>query len=353
MEVQFPGGNKNQTIDFKKLITQGVPILIIVLCISVISSLVYTVDPDEVGVVKRFGKYTVTTEPGLRFKLPWGIESVTKVRVQHYFKEEFGFRTKTSGVRSEYYGDNEQFTSGSSLMKLSSYVKRTGLSTQDMFLAESLMLTGDLNAADVDWIIQYTIKDPVAYAFNVRDMTGTIRNMTEAIMREIVGDATVDEVITYNKDFMETQVAERLQVVLDKLDTGVKVESIVLQDVNPPAQVKASFNEVNEARQDKERFINQAWQEYNRVIPQAQGEAEKMIQESEGYAVNRVNRATGEAERFLATWEEYKNAKEVTRKRMYIEAMSSVLPKLQRKIIMDKDEQGILPLLNLTQEGGN
>ena len=214
------------------------------------------------------------------------------------------------------------------------------------------MLTGDLNAAQVEWIIQYRIKDPITYAFKVRDMTGTIRNMAEAVMRQVVGDATVDEVLTYGKDIVEEQCEEKLQSILDELNTGIKITSVVLQDVNPPVEVKDSFNEVNEARQDKEKFINQAWQEYNRAIPRAKGEALKMIQEAEGYAVQRVNTAKGDAERFIATWEEYKDAKDVTRRRMYLETMSGVLRNVQRKIIMDADQKGIVPLLHLDKKEG-
>ncbi|MBU1863783.1 MAG: FtsH protease activity modulator HflK [Candidatus Omnitrophica bacterium] len=351
MEINIPRGGSGGLPQFK-FNKWVVPLIIVVVVFSSVGSVFYTVAPDEVGVVKRLGQYVRTTNPGLRVRLPWGIETVRKVRVQHYFKEEFGFRTKQAGVKTEYYSP-EEYGTRRQFYSLGEYVKKTGLSSQDVFLAESLMLTGDLNAAQVEWIIQYRIQDPIAYAFNIRDMQGTVRNMAEAVMRQVVGDATVDEVITYGKDIIEQQSQEKLQSILDELRTGIKVTSVVLQDVNPPLQVKDSFNEVNEARQDKERFINQAWQEYNRAIPQAKGEAEKRIREAEGYAMQRINSAQGDAERFLATWEEYQKAKDVTRRRMYLEAMREVLPKFQRKIIIDENQTGILPLLNLNEQEGN
>lgn len=346
--VNMPGANAP---DYKKFAKSFVPIVVILVCLFSAKTVFYTVNPDEVGVVKRFGKYLRTTNPGLRVKLPWGIETVRKVRVKHRFKEEFGFRTKKAGVRTEYY-DSRDYPQSKSMYSLNSYLRKTGISTQNAFLAESFMLTGDLNAAEIEWVVQYEIKDPVAYSFNVRDMESTIRNMSEAVMREIVGDATVDEVITYGKDLIEEKSREKLQAILDKLETGISVKSIVLQDVNPPAEVKDSFNEVNEAKQDKERFVNQAWQEYNKAIPAAKGQAEKMIREAEGYAMQRINEAQGDAERFLATWEEYKNAKDVTRRRIYLETMSAVLPRVERKIIMDSKEKGVLPFLNLNQQEG-
>ncbi len=353
-EIHMPDDGEN----YPSLL-EGKPlfwIAILLVLASAIFSVTYTVAPDEVGVVRRFGKYVRTTNPGLRFKLPYGIETVKKVRVTHIFKEEFGFRTKEAGIRTEYYDSGGSYPShlkySGTVFKLNSYLQKAGIKTQNAFLAESLMLTGDLNAAEVEWIIQYKIKDSVAYSFNVRDMRGTIRNMSEAVMRQVVGDATVDEVITNGKDIIEREAKERLQKVLDKLETGIYVTSVVLQDVNPPTQVKDSFNEVNEARQDKERFVNQAWQEYNREIPKAKGEALKLIRNAEGYAIQKINRAKGDAERFLATLKEYQAAKDITRKRLYIETMRNVLPNLNRKIVIDSKTKGILPLLNLNQEEG-
>jgi len=355
-EVNLPGGAM-KVPDFNAISRMVVPIVIILFLVMAVLSGFYSVKTDSVGLVQRFGKYVRMTGPGLHFKLPLGIETVKRVRDKHSFKEEFGFRTKKAGVRTEYYDSREYAQKSSSFMKLNNYMRQTGLGGQNVFLAESLMLTGNLNAAEVQWVVQYKISDPVAYAFNVRDMQGTIRNMAEAIMRKVIGDATVDEVITYGKDKLQEQAKEQLQLLLDGLKTGVLVTKVVFQDVDPPQQVKSSFNEVNEARQDKERYINEAWQEYNRAIPRAEGEALQILQEAEGYHLRRVNTAKGDAERFIATWEEYKNAKDVTRRRLYIETMTHVLPQLSKKIIVDADEKGVLPLLNLsnefTQKGGN
>jgi len=351
VEINIPNNNSGNASmpDFSQFGKWVVPLFIVIVVFSSLGSLLYTVAPDEVGVVRRFGKYVRTTNPGLQMKLPWGIESVRKIRIKYRFKEEFGLRTKKAGVKTEYYEAGE-LAVRSNFYSLNSYLKKTGISSNNTFLAESFMLTGDLNAAEVEWVIQYEIKDPVAFAFRVRDMEGTIRNMSEAVMRHVVGDATVDEVITYGKDLIEEEGEAKLQKILDKLDTGVRSSSVVLQDVNPPAQVKDSFNEVNEARQDRERFVNQAWEEYNRVIPTAQGEAEKMIREAEGYALQRVNTAQGDAKRFSDIYEEYKSAKNVTRRRMYLETMGDVLHRVDRKIILDSEEKGILPLLNLNNK---
>jgi len=355
-EVNLPGGNMKLP-NMKVFSRMIVPIVLIGVVLIALLSSVYSVKTDSAGLVQRFGKYIRTTGPGLHFKIPFGVETVRRIRDKHSFKEEFGFRTKKAGVRTEYFDSREYARKSSSFSKLNQYLNKTGLGGQNVFLAESLMLTGNLNAAEVQWVVQYKIKDPIAYAFNVRDMQGTIRNMAEAVMREVIGDATVDEVITYGKDQIQEYCKTKLQVSLDTLKTGVIVTKVVFQDVDPPQQVKNSFNEVNEARQDKERYINEAWQEYNRAIPRAAGEALKISQEAEGYRLQRVNKAKGDAERFIATWEEYKNSKDVTRRRLYIETMTDVLPKLSKKIIIDSDEKGVLPLLNLSNEfdtkGGN
>lgn len=354
--VNIPGSGMKMP-DFHAFRRMLIPIVVVILLLITVFSGFYSVATDSVGLVQRFGKYVRTTGPGLHFKIPLGIETVRRVRDKHSFKEEFGFRTKKAGVRTQYYKPREFAQQNNSFMRLSKYIQQTGLSGQNVFLAESLMLTGNLNAAEVEWVVQYKVKDPVAYAFNVRDIEGTIRNMAEAVMRQAVGDGTVDEVITDGKDRIQAECEEKLQEVLDTLQTGILVTKVVFQDVDPPQEVKDSFNEVNEARQDKERYINEAWQEYNRAIPRAEGEALQLIQEAEGYLLRRVNTAQGDAERFLATWQEYQNAKDVTRRRMYIETMTSVLPKLNKKIIVDADEKGVLPLLDLTGEmnpkGGN
>ena len=296
-----------------------------IIIIAALFSSFYSVGPDEVGVIRRFGKYTRTTNPGLHLKIPF-MEKVNKVKVKYIFKEEFGFRTTRPGIVSQF--------------------------SQRDFFDESLMLTGDLNVLVVEWIVQFKIKDPVKLLFNIRDPLRTIRNISEAVMRQVVGDNTVNEVLTTRRVEINQEVQDKLQEILDSYDSGIQIVTVKLQDVNPPDQVKPSFNEVNEAKQEKEKVINQAWEQYNKIIPRARGEAEKTIKESEGYALNRVNRAQGDAAKFIAIWEAYKNSKEVTKKRLYLEAMNEILPKAGKKFIVDSKEKGILPLLNLSQEGG-
>ncbi len=283
---------------------------------------VYKVMPEEVGVVLRLGKYLhPPAQPGLNFKLPFGIDRVYKVPVQRQLKEEFGFRTARAGVRTQY--------------KSGSY--------ED----ESLMLTGDLNAAVVEWIVQYRINDPFKFLFRVRNVQDTFRDMTEATMREIVGDRTVNEILTVGRQQIESVVGEKLQELCSQYETGITVDKVVLQDVNPPDFVKPSFNEVNQAQQEREKLINQARAEYNEVIPKAKGEAEETIQKSEGYALDRVNRAKGEAARFSSLYAEYRKAPEVTRRRFYLETLREVLPRTGRKIIIDEEAKGFIPLLEM------
>ncbi|MFH1478225.1 MAG: FtsH protease activity modulator HflK [Candidatus Omnitrophota bacterium] len=286
----------------------------------------YSVGPDEVGVIRRFGKYTRTTDPGLHFKVPFGIEQVNNVKVQYIYKEEFGFRTLKPGIKSQY--------------------------SQREYFDESLMLTGDLNVLVVEWIVQFKIKDPVKFLFHVRDQKETIRNISEAVMRQVVGDNSVGEVLTTRRVEINQTVQDKLQEILNLYNAGIQVVTVRLQDVNPPDEVKPSFNEVNEAKQEKEKMINEAWEAYNKAIPAAKGQAEKTIKESEGYALNRVNTAKGDAARFSDTWQAYKEAKEVTRKRLYLEAMEEIIPKAGDKYIMDSSSSGILPLLKLNKEGG-
>jgi len=284
-------------------------------------STIYTVGADEVGVIQQFGKYTRTTDPGLHFKIPFGVETVKKVKIQRVFKEEFGFRTRQAGVRTEY-------------------------STMD-YSGESLMLTGDLNSAVVDWIVQYRVKDPVKYLFHVRNVVETLRDASESVMREVVGDHSVDEVIVLSRQDIETLAQQSTQNLLDEFETGIDIVTIKLQNVNPPQSVQPAFNEVNEARQEKERIINEALEAYNKVVPQAKGQAEQTIRQAEGYATNRINRAKGDAENFLAVWQEYNKAKDVTRRRLYLETMLDILPKLEKIYIIDEQQEGLIPLLQL------
>lgn len=296
-------------------------VLLAILALVLILGSVYTVDPEEVGVVLRFGAYVRDASPGLNFKLPLGIEQVIKVPVERQLKEEFGFRTVQPGVRTEY-------------------------SDRD-FDDESLMLTGDLNIADVEWVVQYRIVDAYAYLFRVRGVRDTFRAMTEAVVRDAVGDRTVNEVLTVGRQEIASLVEQNLQALCDQYETGLKVEQVVLQNVNPPEKVKPSFNAVNQAQQEREERINTAQREYNQVIPRARGEAQQTIERSEGYALDRVNRSEGDAARFTALYDEYRKAPDVTRRRLYLETMGRVLPKAGRIVIVDEDVRGVLPLLDL------
>ena len=322
--------NEYYQIDFSKLRFPNIPwrtfrwvFLGIILIIFVVSS-VFTVNPEEIGVIQRFGKYTRMVSPGLNFKIPFNIETVKKVPVERQLKEEFGFRTKTAGVKTEYSGR--------------------------AFQKESLMLTGDLNAGEVEWIVQFRILDPYKFLFKVRNAISTFRDMNEALMREVVGDRSVSEVLTIGRVEIASTVTKKLQELCDQYETGIKVDQVVLQDVNPPDPVKPAFNEVNEAQQEREKLINQARSEYNKVIPKARGDALRIIEEAKGYAVERVNQSRGEAARFNSIFKEYLRAPEVTRQRIYLETMNDVLPRVGRKLITDKEATGILPLFQFTQE---
>ncbi|MGC8493264.1 MAG: FtsH protease activity modulator HflK, partial [Syntrophobacteraceae bacterium] len=263
----------------------------------------FTVQPEETGVVQRFGAVQRTVGPGLHFKLPAGIEKVRTVPTARVLKEEFGFQTAATIV-----GRRTQYAQGKAYKEV------------------SLMLTGDLNVIDVQWIVQYRIEDPVHYLFRVRDTPQTIRDISEAVTRRVVGNRLGSDVLTVARVEVATEVKEEMQKILDEYETGVHLVTVELQDVTPPDPVKPAFNEVNEARQDRERTINQAQEQVNRKIPKARGEAARTISEAEGYALERVNRANGEASRFRAVMEEYRRAPEVTRRRLYIEAMGSILP---------------------------
>jgi membrane protease subunit HflK len=298
--------------------------VIAVLGIWLIFSMLYTVDADEVGVIQRFGKYVRTTDPGLNWKLPFGFETVKKVTVQRVLKEEFGFRTITAGVQTQY--------------------------SQADFSEQSLMLTGDLNSAVVEWVVQYRVKDPVKFLFNVRNTRETIRQVSEAVMRQVVGDRSVDEVIILNRKEVALKTQELMQELLDRYGTGVDIVTVNLQDVNPPVPVQPAFNEVNEAMQAKERIINEAWEAYNQVIPRAKGEAEQTIRQAEGYATNRINRAKGDAEKFVEVWRAYAKARDVTRRRLYLEAMMEILPRFENVYIIDEGQKSFLPLLQLQQQ---
>lgn len=291
----------------------------------VLFTAIFTIQPEEVGIVLRFGKYIRTADPGLNFKLPAPMEKVLKVPVQRQLKEEFGFQTVEAGVKTRYSDRN--------------------------FDGESLMLTGDLNVVVVEWIAQYRVADPYKYLFKVRNVTKTFRDMNEAVMRAVVGDRSVDEVITVGRLEIEDQVKVELQELCNQYETGIQVEQIVLRSVDPPDKVKPSFNEVNQAEQERERAINEARGEYNKVIPKARGEADQVIEQAEGYAIDRVNRAKGDAALFDEVYAAYRRAPEVTRRRIFLETMETIYPAMERKILLDNGLQGVLPLLQLDGAG--
>jgi modulator of FtsH protease HflK len=290
----------------------------------------FTVQPEETGVVQRFGAVDRTVGPGLHFKLPVGIESVWRVPTERVLKEEFGFATATTatGERTQYVADKKSFKE------------------------VSLMLTGDLNVIDVQWIVQYRIEDPVRYLFQVRESRQTIRDVSEAVMRRVVGNRLGSDVLTVSRVAVSTEAKVEMQKILSAYETGVRLVTVELQDVTPPDSVKPAFNEVNEARQDRERTINQAQEQANREIPKARGEATRTITEAEGYAVERVNRAQGEATRFTAILAQYQRAPEVTRRRLYLESMADILPHAKALYIVDSDQKTLLPLLRLESPQG-
>jgi membrane protease subunit HflK len=304
----------------------GIALAGVLLLILLVSSW-YTVQPEQTAVVQRFGRVVRTAGPGLHFKLPYGIERVRLVPTARVLKEEFGFRTARAGQRTRYSGDE--------------------------FDQESLMLTGDLNVIDVEWIVQYRIADPVAYLFRVREPGETIRDLAEALMRRVVGDRLASDVLTVGRVAVATEVKEAMQQVLTAYGTGVQLVTVELQDVTPPDQVKPAFNEVNEARQDKERRINEAQEQANREIPKARGEAARTVTEAEGYALARVNRAKGEAERFRAVLAEYERARDVTRRRLYLEALGDVLPAAKAVYIVDGDQKALVPWLSVGPSGAS
>ena len=316
----------DRTFDISQIKVPAIPSksmgtgVIALLIVGGLLSTFYQIQPEEVGIVLRFGRYVRTTEPGLRAKLPL-LETVIKVPVQRQLKHEFGFRTVEAGVRSQF--------------------------SARQFADEAVMLTGDLNVAVVEWIVQYRVSDPIQYLFKVRNLDDTFRAMNEAVMREVVGDRTVTEVVTVGRQDIEARVGVRLQELANQYEMGISIDQVVLQDVNPPDPVKPSWDEVSQAQQQRDRMINEAQAEFNRVIPRARGEAEQAILQAEGYALDRVNRAQGDAARFTAVYDEYRLAPEVTRKRLYLETMQRILPLVGRKLFIDKDTGGVLPLLSL------
>jgi len=300
----------------EKLLTLGIfPIVGIALIFWLFTG-VYTVGPDEVGVVQRFGKYIRMAQSGLNYHMPFPIETVKTPKVTEVKRIEIGFRT---------IGKNQYRT-----------VER-----------ESLMLTGDENIVDAELIVQYKIKEPINYLFNFVGPELTMREASEASLRTVVGRHNIDEALTSGKLMIQEETKELLQSILDKYETGVQVVAVQLQDVSPPKQVIDSFKDVASAKEDKNRMINEAEGYRNNVIPKARGEAQAMIREAEGFREARISRAEGDVAKFKAILKEYSKAKDVTRKRLYLEAMDEILPGLEKYIVPSGEDGNLLNLLNL------
>ena len=329
---QTGGGGVPPQVDeiikkFKGLKLPGGPLIIIIIVILFFgASTFFTVKQDEVGVVQRFGKYIRTTQPGLHFKLPAGIEKVTKVNVKQVRTEEFGFTSGPVNTRSRFSGRTDNVN-------------------------VALMLTGDLNVGLVPWIVQYRVKDPFNYLFKVRDIRKILTDMSEASMRLVVGDRSINDIIN-RRDEIAVAARVSLQKELDHAEAGIHIVTIEMKRTNVPGPVQPSFNEVNQATQEKEQMIYQAREEYNKEIPAARGEAERTIKGAEGYALDRVNRAKGDVARFVAVYKEYAKAKDITKRRLYLETLKDLFPKLGQKYIIDADQKNILPLLNLGEQKG-
>lgn len=335
------GGNDNNPPDISEVVRQaqnkfgqffsggrpgGLFVLIaLVLLATVARTVYYTVPSDSVAVVQRFGKYLKDVPPGLHFKIPMGVDEATIVPVKRQLKQEFGFTTP---------GATDPYQSPKDGKK------------------ETEMVTGDLNAALVEWVVQYRISEPAKFLFEVRSPGITLRHVSESVMREVVGDRTVDEVITVGRQEIETEALTNMQALSTKYAMGISIDQVQLKNINPPQPVQASFNEVNQAQQEKEKLINEARRDYNKVIPLAEGEKDQRIREADGYRLKRINEAEGDVARFSALLAEYRKAPEVTRRRIYIETLQEVIPLVQTKIIVDKQTSGILPLLNLNERRG-
>lgn len=339
------GGNSRQPgEDFEDMVRQGqdrlkrmmpgtggprtiVSIALLVLLAWGAWSVYYTVPSDSVAVVQRFGKYLKEVPPGLHFKLPLGIDTTMIVPVKRQLKQEFGFTTPGAG--DPYQSPSPRDTT-----------------------RETQMVTGDLNAALVEWVVQYRISDPVKFLFEVREPSETLRYVSESVMREVVGDRTVDEVITIGRQEIESEALTKMQALSTKYVMGLSIDQVQLKNINPPQPVQESFNEVNQAQQEKEKLINEARRDYNKVIPLAEGEKDQRIREADGYRLKRINEAEGDVARFSALLTEYTKAPEVTRRRIYIETLQDIMPGIRSKIIVDEQANGILPLLNLNSQSG-
>lgn len=301
-------------------------IIVLVTLVAIIRASVYQVPSDSVGIVLRFGKYNREVQPGLRFQLPLGIDEVTVIPIRRQLKQEFGFATRGATNPHQYSADSDR---------------------------EKRMVTGDLNSALVEWIVQYRISAPVDFLFKVRNPEETLRDVSESVMREVVGDRTVDEVLTIGRQEIESEALLKMQGIASRYEVGISIDQVQLKNVNPPEPVQESFNEVNQAQQEKEKLINEARREYNRSIPLAEGTKDQNIQEAEGYKLQRVNESEGDIARFNSVFAEYMKAPEVTKRRIYLETMQEILPLIGSKVVLDESARSVLPLLQLDpQKGG-
>tara|TARA_R110001583_G_scaffold102853_5_gene249507 strand:- start:6105 stop:7229 length:1125 start_codon:yes stop_codon:yes gene_type:complete len=326
-------------------------ILPLILLVGVIYTAVYTVPSDSVAVVLRFGKLDAILPAGLHFKMPLGIDQVNIVPTKRQLKQEFGFSTPGATDPDQNISLNNSFNDSLNNMGRSS--RERDLEVARNQVGETQMVTGDLNTALVEWVIQYRIANPKNYLFEVRDPAGTLRYVSESVMREVVGDRTVDEVITIGRQEIEVEALSKMQALATKYEMGISIDQVQLKNINPPKPVQASFNEVNQAQQEKEKLINEARREYNRIIPLAEGERDQRIRAADGYRIKRINEAEGDVLRFNALYDEFELAPEVTRRRIYVETMQQVMPTISKKIIIDSGTLGILPLLDLTSIEGS
>ncbi|HDP26461.1 MAG TPA: FtsH protease activity modulator HflK [Deltaproteobacteria bacterium] len=319
---------RQATSGFKGMQSKGMSywpwVIIALLVIGAVLTSVYTIPAGHRGVVLRFGQFSTVVMPGLQFKIPFGVDQVFKVHVDKVDTESFGFRTVRPGIRSVFEKDPES-------------------------LREALMLTGDLNVIDMEWIVQYRREDPRRFLFAINDPIQTIRDISESVIRRIVGDGSFDYVLQ-NREEVNREFRDELQAILDGYQSGIRIVNVRLQNVVPPDAVRGAFNEVNEAQQMRERLINEAQEIYNREIPKARGEADRVINNAQGYALERVNRAKGDSSRFADVLKEYRSAREVTRQRLYLETFQEIIPNAKEIFVIDSDQKTILPLLNLDKQ---
>ena len=305
----------DQEVEIPEFNFKIAPVLIGILVIWLLTG-IYVVGPDEVGVVRTFGEFTRVTQSGLNWKFPSPIETANTPKVTEVKRIEFGFRSLKNGQ----YRTVEK---------------------------ESLMLTGDENIVDAEMIVQYKIKDPVKYLFNIVEPELTVREAAEASLRTVVGRNKIDETLTTGKFTIQEETKEQVQSILDKYESGIHIVAVQLQDVSPPKEVIGAFKDVASAKEDKNRMINQAEGYRNDVIPKARGEAEAMIRDAEGFKESRIKRAEGDATKFTTILKEYNKAKSITEKRLYLETMEKVLPGIDKIIVPDKESGNMLNLLNL------